>query len=97
MVRVLDETRPRARKTHTCQVCWGTIGVGDAYLRQRNVGDDGPYVFKAHELCWKVSLHIADECGMWTEDGEWPEPFEVRAFISAIFAALSNARTEDPS
>lgn len=77
-VQVLDETTPKARKSHFCEVCLGTIGEGDTYVRQRNVGDDGPYVFKAHRLCWRLSIAIAREAGMWTDEGEWPEPSEVR-------------------
>lgn len=87
-VLVLDETHPTARKTHFCGVCLGTIGVGDTYMRQRNVGDDGPYVFKAHRLCWGLSLAIAREAEMWTDEGEWPEPDEVREAIAAWFAAV---------
>ena len=84
-VLVLGETRPVARKEHTCEVCWGTIGAGDTYLRQRNVGDDGPYVFKGHALCWSLSLAIAREAGMWTDEGEWPEPSEVREALVRWF------------
>lgn len=92
MTLVLDETRPVARKTHFCDVCLGTIGVGDQYLRQRNVGDDGPYVFKAHRLCWAISLRVNRENGGWEDD--WPEPLEVRAEIAAIFEALALPRED---
>lgn len=87
-IRVLDETMPTARKSHLCHVCLGTIGEGDKSLRQRNVGDDGPYVFKAHRLCWGLSLAIAREAGMWTDEGEWPEPIEVRDATTAWFGAM---------
>lgn len=90
-VRVIDETSPKARKDHLCEVCLGTIGAGDTYMRQRNVGDDGPYVFKAHRLCWSLSLSIAREAGMWTDEGEWPEPDEVRQALMACFAGLALA------
>ena len=86
---VLAEERPVARKTHFCEVCLGTIGAGDRYLRQRNVGDDGPYVFKAHALCWALSLRLAREAGLFTDDGEWPEPDEVRVAITAWFGAIA--------
>lgn len=89
-VIVLDEATPIARKEHVCEVCWGTIGVGDTYLRQRNVGDDGAYTFKGHRLCWALSLRIAEEAGMWTDEGEWPEPDEVRHALAAFFASLSS-------
>lgn len=75
-VQVLDETWPVARKEHFCGTCLGTIGAGDSYIRQRNIGDDGPYVFKAHGLCWRLSLAIRRGAGMWED--EWPEPSEVR-------------------
>ena len=86
---VLAEERPVARKAHHCDVCLGTIGAGDRYLRQRNVGDDGPYVFKAHALCWSLSLFIAERLDYWTDDGEWPEPMEVREGIAAWFATIA--------
>ena len=88
-VHVLDEARPVARKAHGCQVCLGTIGAGDQYMRQRNVGDDGPYVFKAHALCWSLSLFIAEAEDYWTDDGEWPEPMEVREGLVRWFAVLA--------
>lgn len=94
-VQVLAEERPVARKEHDCYVCLGTIGAGDQYLRQRNVGDEGPYVFKAHALCWALSLFIAHEEDYWTDDGEWPEPMEVRAGITRWFAALALGLSED--
>lgn len=85
---VLDEVRPTAIKTHLCECCLGTIGVGDQYLRQRNVGDDGPYVFKAHALCWSLSIYIAREEGYW--DGEWSEPDEVREALARWFGAVAD-------
>jgi hypothetical protein len=95
MVVVLDESRPVARKEHTCEVCWGTIGAGDTYLRQRNIGDDGPYVFKAHRLCWALSLRIAREQELWTDEGEWPEPYEVRSALADLFGRLTLAASPE--
>lgn len=54
MTTVLDHSEPVARKQHQCCECGGAIGAGDRYIRQRNVGDDGPYVYKAHALCWAL-------------------------------------------
>lgn len=88
MTVVLETVRPVARKEHFCETCLGTIGAGDKYVRQRNIGDDGPYVFKSHQLCWVVSLHQAREAGMWTDDGEWPEPSEVREGVANVLATL---------
>lgn len=54
MTTVLDHAEPVARKQHQCCECGGAIGAGDRYIRQRNAGYDGLYVFKAHLLCWAL-------------------------------------------
>lgn len=90
-VTVLADEQPVARKQHQCEMCWGHIGAGDQYRRQRNVGDDGPYVFKAHALCWALSVFIARELDYWTDEGEWPEPSEVRDGLIRWFAAWTPA------
>jgi hypothetical protein len=48
---VLASETPLARKEHRCHLCFRTIESGEQYNRQRNIGDDGPYVFKACAHC----------------------------------------------
>ena len=87
-VLVLDEVRPVARKDHTCEVCWGTIGKGDRYLRQRNVGDDGAYTFKAHGLCWAAWCKAHRDGEMY--DDEAPDnQDEVVPLVRSFFAAFA--------
>lgn len=52
------------------------------------MGDDGPYVFRGHQLCWALSTAIARDAGMWTDEGEWPEPSEVRDALLGCFTGL---------
>lgn len=47
----LASDNPRARVEHVCQLCYRKIQPGEKYNRQRNIGDDGPYVFKACAHC----------------------------------------------
>ena len=64
---VLASENPVARIEHKCQLCWRTIGPGERYNRQRNIGDDGPYVFKACAHCHAYVLltSLTD----WCDDG----------------------------
>ena len=75
MTLVLEDIHPVARKEHQCNICWGTIAVGDRYHRQRNIWDGEANTFKAHELCsaaWTKAHHDLelwdDETPDWDED-----------------------------
>jgi hypothetical protein len=57
-VIVLASDNPVARKEHDCQLCGRTIEPGEQYNRQRNIGDDGPYVFKACAHCHAYVLNV---------------------------------------
>lgn len=47
----LDETSPRARKEHKCQLCFRVIEPGETYRRQACVDGGAAYTFKACEHC----------------------------------------------
>lgn len=71
---VLASDWPVARIEHHCQLCGRTIQPGEKYNRQRNVGDDGPYVFKACAHChaYVKLAGIADWCDDgYTADDVW--------------------------
>ena len=86
-VLVLEETAPLARKPHFCGVCFGTIGVGDHYLRQRNVGDDGAYTFKSHNLCWAAWRKAHRDGDLY--DDEAPDEDEVRDLVRLFFTNMA--------
>lgn len=50
-MRIIASENPVARLTHRCCLCNRQIMPGERYNRQRNIGDDGPYVFKACAHC----------------------------------------------
>lgn len=84
---VLETVHPVARKDHRCDICLGTIGTGDRYLRQRGINDD-PYVFKAHNLCWRAWRKAHRDAGYF--DDEAPDhDEEVLPLVRAFFAALA--------
>ena len=88
---VLENTKPVARKQHGCDICFGRIGVGDQYRRQRGIGDDGPYTHKAHRLCnaayWQAMRDL-DYDANWDEVAEWSE---VRPYIERFFDAIAQS------
>ena len=69
MTRVLEETRPKASKHHTCSNCDGRIGCGDEYLNQVNVSDGTLYTYKSHILCHALWLDAYWEYNL--EDDDW--------------------------
>ncbi len=48
---ILEDARPVARKEHRCDECRRVIQPGEQYHRQRNIGEDGPYVWKCCRQC----------------------------------------------
>ena len=50
----------KARKRHNCGFCGRPIEKGERYEEQRCIGDGGPYVFRSHERCQRVSNAIWD-------------------------------------
>lgn len=93
MTIVLEQTRPVARKRHFCDACFGWIGEGDTYLRQRGISDDGPYTFKAHLLCsaaWSKAHRDAD-----LYPDESPDEDEVRDLVRHFFAVICGAHSDE--
>ena len=90
---MLADDRPVARKEHRCDICWGRVPAGAAYVRQRNICDGEPYVFKAHTLCWVVSCRMHRELGLF--DDEWPDEDEVRAEVLRCFDWLGIAASRE--
>lgn len=59
---VLASENHVARKQHRCELCGRTIEPGERYNRQRNIGDNGPCVFKSCAHCEAlVTLTTATE------------------------------------
>ena len=50
----------KASKRHSCGLCGRTIEKGERYEELRCVGGGGPYVFRSHERCQRVSDAIWD-------------------------------------
>lgn len=72
MLLVLGDETPVARKEHVCQLCGRKIRPGEQYHRQRNIGDDGPYVFKNCAHCQAMLPRVDyDEWFGYTEEEFW--------------------------
>ena len=56
---VWDETRPKARKCHTCETCGFPILPGTVYLRIGSLHDGGWRTFRAHVECDELNKFIA--------------------------------------
>lgn len=86
---VLDDQRHVARKDHRCDVCLGVIAAGDRYHRQRNIGDDGPYTFKAHLLCDTAYWLATKQLGLRSDWDEYPDVSdEVLPLVQRFFVNL---------
>jgi len=61
---ILNDTKPKARKTHICNFCDGTIIKGEIYGSQTNVYDGDIYTWKVHIMCAEIAhmLRMYDEC-----------------------------------
>ena len=59
-MEMLTQCFRKARKRYSCGFCGRTIEKGERYKEQRCIGDGGPYVFRSHERCQRVSNAIWD-------------------------------------
>ena len=59
-MEMLTQYFRKAHKRHSCGFCGRTIEKGERYKEQRCIGDGGPYVFRSHERCQRVSNAIWD-------------------------------------
>ena len=44
-MQILSDSTPKARKKHTCQMCYRVIDPGETYTRQFNLADSGDNVY----------------------------------------------------
>lgn len=58
---VIWDSEPVARKAHQCEDCGRRIDPGELYLRQRVLGDDGPYTWKRCAHCRALVALYYDE------------------------------------
>lgn len=87
---LLEDVWHVARKDHQCNVCWGTIGEGDRYLRQRSIYDGEPQTFKAHALCDAAYWQAHRTLGLYGDDApDWQE--EIRPLVEGFLAHLGSA------
>lgn len=89
MAFCLDRTTPLAKKTHHCDVCFGVIGAGDTYVRERNIGDDGPYTFKSHGLCDAAYWKAHSDLNLYSDEPVDEE--EARPLLEAFFRNMAVA------
>lgn len=95
---VLENRHVRsARKSHYCDICGGTIGVGDSYSRQRGVYDGDPYTHVAHDLCIAAYYQAARDNDIRLGWEEYPDfDDEVKPVLLRFFAALAPSQVPDP-
>lgn len=73
MPETIAQTKPIARKRHTCDVCRCPIEPGTKYVRSLNKMDD-VYTFVEHEDCQRVGSASLDS--YFSDDGYHAESVE---------------------
>lgn len=95
---LLADDRPTARKQHRCEVCNGTIAIGERYVRQRGIFDGAAYTWKGHALCATAQIKAHRDLDLPHDEGVEPE--EALPYIERFFAVLSSplfARNDRPA
>ena len=96
MIALLGDAWHVARREHQCDVCFGTIAVGDRYRRQRLIGDDTPYTFKAHGLCDLIYWEAWRDLDLYEDESpDWTEDIRPRLLDAFTFVASSLSGTEE--
>lgn len=59
----LRTNKPKARKKHVCNFCFGIIKKGEVYANQVNVHDNELYHWKSHKKCSLIAnkLNMYDD------------------------------------
>lgn len=53
-MHTLSSSKPKARKEHKCDFCYGKIHPGEKYSNSFNIHDGETYSFKSHLLCLEM-------------------------------------------
>lgn len=62
----------RARKSHPCSDCGGTIAASDKYVEQRSAAEGSVYTYRSHSLCHALFLHwLSEDVYNDPEDWSW--------------------------
>ncbi|TDQ27664.1 hypothetical protein [Tenacibaculum caenipelagi] len=57
-METLNSSKPKARKEHRCNFCWGVIPKGEVYESQTNVYEGTIYTWKAHTSCQDIAREL---------------------------------------
>jgi len=58
MPELISSSRPKARKTHKCQLCNKSIAIGEVYRKQFLKYDGQAYDFKEHDRCGEIASYL---------------------------------------
>lgn len=70
MPTFLDSTRPKARKSHRCDLCFGTIEVREQHAACHMADDGRAYTFRSHFGCTGL-IQAARDHGWGDLDDGW--------------------------
>ena len=65
MIEFYKSTCPKARKDHKCDLCGGTIHIGEKYHRYSGKYDGDMFDEKYHLICQNIINSYCDETGDW--------------------------------
>lgn len=69
-MEILNATKPKARKEHTCDLCGLNIHIGETYANETILYDGEIHSFKRHLSCDELAqkLRMYDDCDGITSD-----------------------------
>lgn len=88
MSTILSESRPTARKEHTCDFCGHAIPVGEKYNLQVGVYD-GFYTWKSHVVCEELA-HLLD-----MYEDAYPDGVSSDGFMQTTYDAYTDIGKTD--